>query len=39
VWQLAREAVHNQVAVELETRDAEWQRKKEDIGNYTWDQV
>ncbi len=41
VWHKVRNAVHKQVAAELETREAnaEWQRKKEDIGNYTWDQV
>ena len=41
VWYVAREAVHKQVTAELQTRhtDAKWQRKKEDIGNYTWDQV
>jgi hypothetical protein len=41
VWHIARNAVHKQVAAELETRaaNAQWQRMKEDIGNYTWDQV
>jgi hypothetical protein len=41
VWHLARKAVHKQVAAELETRDAnaDWQRKKEEVGNYTWHRV
>lgn len=41
VWHRVRNAVHKQVAAELETREAnaDWQRMKENIGNYTWDQV
>jgi hypothetical protein len=41
IWHTARKAVHKQVAAELATRDtdAQWQRKKKDIGNYAWDQV
>lgn len=41
VWHKVRNAVHKQVAAELETREAnaQWQRMKTDIGNYTWDQV
>ena len=41
VWHKVRNAVHKQVTAELETREAnaDWQRMKEDIGNYTWDQV
>jgi hypothetical protein len=41
IWHRARAAVHKQVAAELETRhtDAAWQRKRDDIGNYAWDQV
>ena len=41
VWHGARIAVHKQVTAELETREAnaDRQRMKKDIGNYTWDQV
>lgn len=41
VWHRARSAVHKQVTTELEKREAnaDWQRMKKDIGNYTWDQV
>ena len=41
VWRVARKAVHKQGAAEFETRSAnvDWQRKKDDIGNYTSDQV
>ena len=41
MWHKVRNAVHKQVAAELETREAnaDWQRMKKDIGNYTWDQV
>lgn len=41
VWHTVRNAVHKQVAAELETREAnaDWQQMKENIGNYAWDQV
>ena len=39
VWHGLRDAVHRQVAADLSTRGPEFERMKDDIGNYTWDQV
>ena len=39
VWHGLRNAVHRQVAAELATRGPEFEQRKRDIGNYTWDQV
>lgn len=39
VWQTARKAVHNQIAAELESRTAGWERWRTEMGNYVWDQV
>ena len=38
VWR-ARNAVHAQLAAELDARGPEWENWKRDIGDYTWDQV
>ena len=38
IWR-AREAVHAQLSAELEARGPAWEKRKADIGNYTWDQV
>jgi hypothetical protein len=38
VWR-ARTAVHTRVAAELETRGPAWERWRDDMGNYAWDQV
>jgi hypothetical protein len=38
VWR-ARNAVHAQVAADLEARGAPWERLRREIGDYTWDQV
>lgn len=38
VWR-ARNAVHAQVAAELEARGPDWEQRKSAIGNCAWDQV
>jgi hypothetical protein len=38
VWR-ARNAVHAQIAVELQARGPEWERRRRDIGSYAWDRV